>query len=459
NVWPFFFCQKFPNIRFGIVQNLERILACCTKDPCADSSGMCLLENVRPASFEADQYASLPAQYCLTSSLANWYTCAFTNPPFIGCCNMNACGSGCSSPGIGGLSQIPINRRDFLNPYGLDAIERSGSSNSDSAQTVKHSDSEQLVSVCKPRNLEQRKATASIGWVWNIVLTLIPWCFIALAVAVVDLDGQTESSYGQNILELTRLGPSLYPILFAAIAGRFYKNLARWSLEQPGGIRLAVLEQVFGSQSFITAFERVFVVHTHVFLSVLILSTWVLSPLGGQSSSRILSFANGTEVSDGTVSYLNPAYQVSSYINRQSFMNTRGSVAALYSSSLLASFERKRSPRDMWELLKIPQLKPDKKAGETYLVDQEALENGTDYYTSLLGIKVRGLDFSNGLTRYNFTVQTSYINLQCSLANDSIDISDVNFNNAASSSIADQRSFWGCRRHQESASLDGMEGS
>lgn len=122
-------------------------------------------------------------------------------------------------------------------------------------------------------------------------------------------------------------------------------------------------------------------------------------------------------------------------------MNTRGSVAALYSSSLLASFEQKRSPRDMWELPKIPQWKPDKKAGETYLVDQEALDNGTDYYASLLGIKVRGLDFSNGLTRYNFTVQTSYINLQCSLANDSIDISDVHFNNAAAVSVADQKAF------------------
>lgn len=94
-------------------------LGCCTKDPCADGSGMCLLENVRPASFEVDKYASLPAQDCLTSSSANWYTCAYTDPPFIGCCDTNACSSGCSSPGIGGLSQIPINRRDFLNPDGL----------------------------------------------------------------------------------------------------------------------------------------------------------------------------------------------------------------------------------------------------------------------------------------------------------------------------------------------------
>ncbi|KAL3590757.1 hypothetical protein FPOAC2_12959 [Fusarium poae] len=69
----------------------------------------------------------------------------------------------------------------------------------------------------------------------------------------------------------------------------------------------------------------------------------------------------------------------------------------------------------MWELPKIPQWRPDKKMGETYLVDHGALENGTDYYASLLGIQLRGLHLSEGITRYKFTVETSYINLECSL--------------------------------------------
>ena len=125
---------------------------------------------------------------------------------------------------------------------------------------------------------------------------------IALAIVVVNVDGQMKSSFGQHVLELTKLSPSLYPILFAAVVGRFYKNLARYCLEQSGGVRLAVLEQVFGSQGFATALERVFFVHTHVVLSVIILTTWVLSPLGGQSSSRILVFGIATEVANGTCS-------------------------------------------------------------------------------------------------------------------------------------------------------------
>ncbi|RGP72181.1 hypothetical protein FSPOR_2853 [Fusarium sporotrichioides] len=94
---------------------------------------------------------------------------------------------------------------------------------------------------------------------------------------------------------------------------------------------------------------------------------------------------------------------------------TRGSTTALYSSSLVSSLEQKRSPRDLWELPKIPQWKSDRVVGKAYLVDQEALKNGSHHYASLLGTKLRGLSLSEGITRYKFTVQTSYIDLQCSL--------------------------------------------
>ncbi|KAI1066960.1 hypothetical protein LB507_011335 [Fusarium sp. FIESC RH6] len=290
----------------------------------------------------------------------------------------------------------------------------------------------------QPRKLKQADFTTRIIWVWNIVLTLVPMSFIALAIIVVTLDGQMESSFGQHVLELTKLSPSLYPILFAAVVGRFYKNLARYCLEQSGGVRLAVLEQVFGSQSFATALERVCFVHTHVFLSFIILTTWALSPLGGQSSSRILGFGNATEVGNGTVHYLHPAYQVSSYLSQRSLVATKGSVAALYSSNLLSSLEQKRSPRDMWELPKIPQVTWEmQKVGKTYTIDQEALKSGEDHYASLLGVKLRGLGSSQDATEHNFTLQTSYINLDCALMDSQFDVDTDYWTNR---SISDRKS-------------------
>ncbi|KAL3590740.1 hypothetical protein FPOAC2_12942 [Fusarium poae] len=173
----------------------------------------------------------------------------------------------------GSQTRTKFNKPTYFQVISQEVDNNSKSPKTVGTQVVNGCDNTDIASICEPRTLTQPKGIAFVGWTWDIVLTLIPICFIARAIAVVDLDGQPMSSYGHNIFELTRLGPSLYPILFAAIASRFYKNFARWRLEQPGGVSLGVLEQVFGSQSFAMAVERVFVVHTHVFLSILILFT------------------------------------------------------------------------------------------------------------------------------------------------------------------------------------------
>ncbi|KAF4966122.1 hypothetical protein FSARC_6173 [Fusarium sarcochroum] len=286
-----------------------------------------------------------------------------------------------------------------------------------------------------PEKLNPSNFTWFVGWAWDLFLTLVPICFVVLAHVALYLDGQPKSDYGQRVLELTRISPSLYPILFAAVASRFYKNFARWYLERPDGVGLAVLEQIFGSQSFASAFERVFSIRTHIIIGVTILLTWAMSPLGGQSASRILFFGNGTTTSTGTINYFHPSYQVSSYNSWTSSGNTKGSVAALCSSSLLSSLEQKRSSRDLWDLPKIPQWKRGKKMGETYDVDQEALEKGVDYYASLLGIKVQGLSLASGETRYNFSVQTSYIDFQCVFVSDNVTL-DVDNEDAATTFFA-----------------------
>ncbi|WXC64521.1 hypothetical protein SNK03_010331 [Fusarium graminearum] len=400
--------------KFYICENSwAEFFGCCTSDPCADGIGVCPPDNVKALTFDAEKASEMPWQDCLTSSTKHSPSKVILEPistlppsPFAISYHHKTFSRNTALIGPGAMAAICIAVL-FAVVICLGIIARYFKRSSVKSMH-KNPTYIPVISQEAVDEIESPNA-ASIQTVND-----------TLAIAVVGLDGQKKSDYGQHVLELTRLGPSLYPILFAAVAGRFYRNLARWRLEQPGGVSLAVLEQVFGSQSFATALERVFVVHTHVFLGILILSTWALSPLGGQSSSRILSFGDRTEVSNGTISYLHPAYQVTSYINRKSYLTTRASIAALYSSCLLSSPEQKRSPRDLWDLPKIPQWKSDKKVGETYPVDNEALRNGRDDYASLIGIKLRGLDFEEGLTQYNFTVQTSYIDLQCLLENDDV---------------------------------------
>ena len=65
-------------------------VGCCTSDPCANS---CPDDNLRPASFNSKFYGSIPNEQCPPGSL--WYTCAATNPPFLGCCKSSPCDDGC----------------------------------------------------------------------------------------------------------------------------------------------------------------------------------------------------------------------------------------------------------------------------------------------------------------------------------------------------------------------------
>lgn len=65
----------------------SNFVGCCVLDPCSNGCGA---GSLKPMSFEKDVYSeAFPDQECSSSSL--WYTCAYTNSPFVGCCKSNTC--------------------------------------------------------------------------------------------------------------------------------------------------------------------------------------------------------------------------------------------------------------------------------------------------------------------------------------------------------------------------------
>lgn len=72
--------------------NTTQFLGCCTEDPCAHGKGSCPDSALRNTSYSSSLYDSIPPQTCVDTGL--WYTCAETNPPFMGCCLTNPCQSG-----------------------------------------------------------------------------------------------------------------------------------------------------------------------------------------------------------------------------------------------------------------------------------------------------------------------------------------------------------------------------
>jgi len=112
-----FKCPK--GSKFYICENTwAEFIGCCKSNPCADGSGLCP-GGLKALSFDPDKYADIPTQICLPSYY--YYTCAFTEPPFFGCCGVNACAQGCPdedlSPTL--LSQNEQNRNNLLYPPSL----------------------------------------------------------------------------------------------------------------------------------------------------------------------------------------------------------------------------------------------------------------------------------------------------------------------------------------------------
>ncbi|KAJ5915458.1 hypothetical protein N7466_011391 [Penicillium verhagenii] len=66
-------------------------VGCCSSDPCTnvDANSTAPCQDVYPASFDPSIYNDILSNSCIDPANSKWYTCAFTDPPFIGCCSKN----------------------------------------------------------------------------------------------------------------------------------------------------------------------------------------------------------------------------------------------------------------------------------------------------------------------------------------------------------------------------------
>ena len=63
-----------------------------------------------------------------------------------------------------------------------------------------------------------------------------------LAILAASLNDRQVSRYGNNIIDALKIGPTVYPIVFAAIAARFMKKIA--SVKAERGTSLGVRSQL-----------------------------------------------------------------------------------------------------------------------------------------------------------------------------------------------------------------------
>jgi hypothetical protein len=171
------------------------------------------------------------------------------------------------------------------------------------------------------------------------------------------------------------------------------------------------IERLIGCQSLFSAFERQLAFRRIDLLGATILLAWILSPLGGQSSLRLLSTKPRiVESNDESVMY----YPIEGYIRNMQlavswtwFLN-----APVYTTALITAGSYLNSSQDLAGYVKIPRLAslPTYIPGGRDFEWHQVSDPASVEYSSLFGIPVAGLPEKGNTT---FTIASHYWSIQC----------------------------------------------
>jgi hypothetical protein len=184
-------------------------------------------------------------------------------------------------------------------------------------------------------------------------------------------------------------------------------KVASYILER--GTTLQKLEQLIGSQTFCGAIGAQFQLRSFNYLGLVIIASFILSPIGSQGFLRLLSPSMTSKTSSTTIPYFTTDSQ--SHLaegNTSTWSTTAFKILhSLYIAAVLTPISIKASPIDLWTNLKIPFLSSLPPTNSTEYIPITI--NTTLVYASLIGIPISGLQ--NGLT--TFTLESSYLELNC----------------------------------------------
>ena len=178
-----------------------------------------------------------------------------------------------------------------------------------------------------------------------------------------------------------------------------------------------LLEQLIGSQSLAGAIERIVLLRRFGIIGTTIIILWLLSPLGGQCSLRILAIANTNITEQRHIYYFNVSSTLS--YNKSSFSSSISLDidAPILRAQLLASLIEPDSvldsPVDLWNNVKLPRLDElspfkDPAPGNPWIFINKTADT---VWSSLSGLIIQGLPIT-GISA--FTLESYYIDASCS---------------------------------------------
>ncbi|PSN68120.1 hypothetical protein BS50DRAFT_475081, partial [Corynespora cassiicola Philippines] len=237
--------------------------------------------------------------------------------------------------------------------------------------------------------------------------------FVVYGSFIIHYDGVpiSDASHLSILQDASGYGPTVFPILFAAIVGQAMHAIAHWRLEN--GERMKVLDQLLGSTGIFSAVATQFKFQNMGFVVASLICLWALSPIGGQASLRVLEYGSNTTSHLRTMHYLdwNSAFAMSQkgVGPHKDAMEVRFVASRLFVASLASTRDTQLSSMDSWGNVKIPMLErlpalPDEEGWLT--VDY----NKNITYTAQIGVPISELS-----TNYNttFNMELAYWTLDC----------------------------------------------
>jgi hypothetical protein len=254
---------------------------------------------------------------------------------------------------------------------------------------------------------------------WDILVTFVPLFFLVVAVLCIALNGKPVTPYGQDIKAITLLSPTVFPIVYAAILGKALRRIGLFKAER--GSTIGTLEQLIGSQSVFSSIERQIGLRRVDLLGVAIITAWLLSPLGGQASLRLLSTRLSESATETTVYYHKiDTFGNSTILGEHMEEYYWSRYAPLYMTTLQFARQNFNESNDLLGNLRIPDIRSlgaDTKASPPSSDWYSVSDATSTSYASLLGNPVVGIPSSGNMT---FTIESNYWETQCGTFSDGV---------------------------------------
>ncbi|KAJ5768899.1 hypothetical protein N7520_003458 [Penicillium odoratum] len=259
-----------------------------------------------------------------------------------------------------------------------------------------------------PQPLEASWLVKGLRLAFDLTVGSVALLFAIFGIWVYQIDGSPAGpgSTGSKLFKVSQYAPTIFPVLFAAIAGSFMSSIAAWRIQTSRGASIGLVEHCLGSQTLSGAFLTPIRLRAFSLFTVATIFLWILSPLGSQAALRVVSIVTSDSSSPKHLATMNTftEYQYGYAEGVSEALTTVANpvIAAISAASLLGTRNQ-----DLWGNIRFPMIQNLNNTSDGWT---DVPQNNNLTYASLIGTPVSVLP-SSGQTA--FTLPGSYLSISC----------------------------------------------